>query len=295
MKFSLRQLEIFQQVAEKKSVSEAAKALHLSQSAASMGLAQLESMLGQPLFIRQGRQMELTHWGFWLQPHVQDVLAGCHTIAMGMADLDIVSGQIHIGASQTPAEQLVGELISEMDHNYPRLNIGLDVENTENVINGLLDYRYNIGVIEGHCDDARIERQVWCKDELVIVASCKHPFSRQILTSLSQLEESNWILRERGAGTREIFDSSIHKHLDQIKVHRVYDQVNVILPLVAGSQYLSCLSYRSVKPWVESGKLNILSVPELDMNREFSLIWRKQELDNPIRQAILKTANKIVS
>jgi len=294
MKFSLRQLQIFQLVAEHQSVSEAAKELHLSQSAASMGLAQLESMLGHPLFVRQGRRMELTHWGLWLRPHVHELMTSCHTIEMGMSELDLVSGQIEIGASQTPVEHLVPSLFSEMDSSFPRLNLKLQVENTEHVIEGLLDYRFDLGIIEGHCDDERIERRVWCKDELVIIASTQHPYSHQEKTSLTQLEMAQWILREQGAGTREIFDSSIHEHIEQLKVHREYDQVSVILAMVAEGNYLSCLSYRSVEASVENGQLKILNVPELSMNREFVFIWRKQDVENPSRNAILKTAKSIV-
>jgi len=294
MKFSLRQLQIFQLIAEHQRVSIAAKELHMTQSAASMSLAQLESSLGHPLFIRQGRRMELTNYGLWLRPYVHDVLSNCQTIEMGMSGMDLVSGQIYLGVSQTPAEHLVPALFSEMDKNFPRLTLKLDVENTEHVIEGLLDYRFDIGVIEGRCDDERIASEVWCQDELVILASAHHPYSHQETTSLAQLELAQWILREPGAGTREIFDSNIHKHLKQLSVHREYEQVGVILSLLERGKYLGCLSRRSVQPWVEAGKLKILNVPELNITRDFLFIWRKNESDNPSRKALLRVAKSIV-
>lgn len=294
MKFSLRQLQIFQLIAEHQRVSVAAKVLHMSQSAASMGLAQLEGALGHPLFVRQGRRMELTNYGLWLRPHVHEVLAHCRTIQMGMSGMELVSGQIQLGVSQTPAEHLVPALFCVMDRSFPQLNLKLEVENTEHVIEGLLDYRYDLGIIEGRCDDERIAQQVWCKDELVILASVKHPYSQQETTSLAQLELAQWILREPGAGTREVFDSNIHKYLKQLSVHREYEQVGVILALLERGKYLGCLSRRSVEPWVSSGKLKILNVPELNITREFLFIWRKEEDDNPSRNAILKVANSIV-
>ena len=294
MKFSLRQMQIFHLVAEHQSVSEAARALHMSQSAASMALSQLESMLGKPLFTRQGRSMELTHWGQWMRPHVHDLLASCHTIEMGMKDLDLVSGKINVGATQTPAEHLVPALVCEMDLNFPRLNLTLEVENTERVIEGLLDYRYDLGIIEGYCDDERIERKFWCKDELVIVASAQHPFAQAEKTSLRQLELGQWVLREKGAGTREIFDSSIHKYLDQIKVHREYEQTNVILNMVAEGNYLTCLSSRSVASWVQRGQLKILNVEGLTISRDFSFAWRKQDGATASRDAIIRAAQGLL-
>jgi len=295
VKFSIRQMQVFQRVAEFQSVSEAAKALNMTQSAASMALAQLESLLGKPLFNRHGRTMALTSWGLWLRPQVQQLLANCHTIEMGMKERDLVSGQISVGASQTPAAHLIPELICRLDRDFPQLQVRLGIENTEHVINGLLDYRFDLGMIEGHCDDERIELQRLCEDELVIVASAQHPFAQRDETSLTQLEMAHWILRERGAGTREIFDISIHEHLDQIKVHREYDHVGVIIALVKQGNYLTCLSRRSVQQAVSQGELAILNIPELDMARDFSFVWRKQEAASPIRSVIMKTANSVVA
>lgn len=68
LRYSLKQLAVFDAVADTGSVSQAAEKLALTQSATSMSLAQLEKMLGRPLFERQGKQMALTHWGMWLRP-----------------------------------------------------------------------------------------------------------------------------------------------------------------------------------------------------------------------------------
>lgn len=290
MKFSLRQMQVFHSVAEYQSVSEAAKSLNMSQSAASMALGQLESMLGKPLFNRNGRNMQLSHWGLWLRPQAHQLIANCHTIEQGMDDLDLVSGHINMGASQTPARYLLPELICRLDHDFPHLKVSLNVENTEHIIAGLIDYRYDIAVIEGHCDDDRLTVQPMCKDELVVVCSTQHPYAQKERVSPTQLGMANWVLRERGAGTRDIFDTNIHEHVQQIKVHREFDQAGVITEMVAQGQYLTCLSRRSVSEGVAQNKLKILNVPELKMVRNISFIWRKQELESPSRSVIIKTA-----
>ncbi len=294
MKFSLKQLQVFQMVAEHKSVSDAAKALHISQAAASMALHQLEMLLEHELFVRQGRSMELTAWGQWLRPRVHSVLLTCHSIDLGITDMDLVSGVMNIGASQTPAEHMVPRLFSDLDQSFPALRLNFTVENTEHVISGLLDYQYDLGIIEGHSDHEKITREVWCKDELVVFANSAHPYCRQNSVSLTQLEMARWILREPGAGTREIFDLSIHEHLEQINVHREYDHISVIMDMVASGEYLGCLSYRSLKTWVEQGRLAILNVPELNMKRDIAFIWRKEDEDNAAREALLNAAKKLI-
>jgi DNA-binding transcriptional LysR family regulator len=295
MKFSLRQMQVFNYVAEYQSVSEAAKELNMSQSAASMALSQLESMLEKPLFIRQGRKMKLNNSGLWLRPHVHQLLSNCHTIELGMKDRDLVSGLISLGASQTPAEHLVPALVTQLDQDFPHLQVDFGVENTEHVIQGLHEYRYDLGIIEGHCDDESMDVQKLCEDELVIVASAQHAYAQGEQTSLTQLEMAQWILRERGAGTREIFDISIHEHIDQLNVHREYDHVGVIVALVADGNYLTCLSRRSVHQAVSQGVLAILNVPELNMVRDFSFVWRKSEGSSASRVAMIKTAKTLAA
>lgn len=58
MRYSLKQLAVFEAVAHTGNVSQAAERLSLTQSATSMSLAQLEKMLGRPLFERQGKRID---------------------------------------------------------------------------------------------------------------------------------------------------------------------------------------------------------------------------------------------
>lgn len=64
-------------------------------------------MLGRPLFERQGKQMALTHWGMWLRPKAKRLLQDAQQIEMGFYEQHLLSGELKLGASQTPAEHLV--------------------------------------------------------------------------------------------------------------------------------------------------------------------------------------------
>ncbi len=193
MRYSLKQLAVFEAVADCGSVSAAADKLALTQSATSMSLAQLEKMLGRPLFERQGKQMALTHWGMWLRPKAKKLLQDAQQIEMGFYDQHLLSGEIRLGASQTPAEHLVPDLISIIDSDFPEIRIELGVKSTQGVIEGILDYKYDLGIIEGRCDDNRIHQEVWCRDHLTVVASAHHPFAKRDFVSLAQLEQAKWV------------------------------------------------------------------------------------------------------
>jgi DNA-binding transcriptional LysR family regulator len=286
VRYSLKQLAVFDAVADSGSVSQAADKLALTQSATSMSLAQLEKMLGRPLFERQGKQMALTHWGMWLRPKAKRLLQDAQQIEMGFYDQHLLSGEISMGASQTPAEHLVPDLISILDNDFPEMRIELGVKSTKGVIDGILDYKYDLGIIEGRCDDNRISQEVWCRDHLTVIASAHHPFAKCKTVSLAQLEQAKWVLREHGSGTRNIFDSSIHHLISDLDVWREYEHVPVLRSMVANGPYLTCLPYLDVERFIENGQLVALNVPDLNMERTLSFIWRADMAENPLVECI---------
>lgn len=83
MRYTLKQIAVFDAIAEYGSVSQAADYLSLTQSATSMSLSQLEKILGRSLFERQGKQMRLTHWGEWLRPRARRLLQDARQIETG--------------------------------------------------------------------------------------------------------------------------------------------------------------------------------------------------------------------
>ncbi|MGF1908557.1 LysR substrate-binding domain-containing protein [Vibrio kasasachensis] len=294
MRYSLKQLAVFDSVADTGSVSLAADKLALTQSATSMSLAQLEKMLGRPLFERQGKQMALTHWGNWLRPKAKRLLQDAQQIEMGFIEQHLLSGELCVGASQTPAEHLVPDLISRIDNDFPELRIKLNVQSTDVILQGLIDYKYDIGIIEGRCDDNRLHQEIWCRDHLTVVASAHHPFARSGRVTHSQLEQARWVLREHGSGTRMIFDSSIHHLIEDLDVWREYEHVPVLRSMVANGQYLTCLPYLDVERSIESGLLVALDVPELSMERTLSFVWRADMIENPLVECIKREGMRMM-
>lgn len=294
MRYSLKQLAVFDAVATTGSVSQAAELLSLTQSATSMSLSQLEKMLGRSLFERNGKRMALTHWGVWLRPKAKKLIHDAQQIELGFYDQHLISGELSLGASQTAAEHLVPNLISNIDNDFPEIRISLGVKNTSGIINGVLDYKYELGIIEGRCDDSRIHQEVFCTDHLIIVAAAHHPFAKHETVSLAQLEQAKWVLREHGAGTRTIFDSAIHDKIPDLDVWREYEYVPVLRTLVANGQYLSCLPYLDVVKYIERGELVALNIPELNMERTLSFIWRSSMAQNPISSCIRREGIRMI-
>ncbi|GGI97773.1 LysR family transcriptional regulator [Shewanella hanedai] len=293
MKYSLKQITVFDAVASMESVSAAARKLSMTQSAVSMSLGQLENLLGRPLFIRQGNRLTLSHWGNWLRPKARRLLQDAQHIELGLHEQHLISGKFRLCSSQTAAEHLIPELISKIDTDFPELRIDLMVENTENVIDGLLNYEFDLGIIEGRNDDTRLHQERWIDDHLVVFSSPHHPYAKCEMTSLSQLEQAKWVLREQGAGTRRIFEGAIHGIIEKLNVWKEYEQVSVLKSLVKHGQYISSLPFLDVEKEVANGELVILQTPQLNMQRHLSFIWRADSGENPLRDCIITEARRL--
>lgn len=294
MKYTLKQLSVFDAVASQESVSAAARKLSMTQSAVSMSLSQFENILDRPLFIRQGNRLTLSHWGRWLRPKAKRLLQDAQQIELGLHDQQIISGSFTLSVSQTFAEHLLPSLISKIDTDFPELRIELTVENTGRVVNGILNHNYEMGIIEGRNDDNRIYQENLLEDHLVIICSAFHPYVKHKIVNLAQLEQEKWILREQGAGTRRIFDGAVHGLIENIDVYKEYESVAVIKALVQNGTYLGCLPYLDVVTDVKKGKLVILPTPELNMTRNLAFVWRKDAGENPLRECILAEAKRLI-
>lgn len=294
LKYTLKQMMVYDAVAELESVSAAARRLSLTQSAVSMSISQLERQLDRPLFIRQGNRLALSHWGRWLRPKAKVLLQNARQIELGLHDEQLVSGVIRVSASQTAAEHLLPELIGKVDADFPELRVELMVENTEHVIDSVLNYDIDVGVIESRNDDSRIHQENWMTDHLVVVASPHHPFAQLERVSLAQLEQAKWVLREHGAGTRGIFDGAVHGLIDNLDVWKEYQHVPVLIELVKTGPYLSAIPFLDVEQDVRDNKLVVLPTPQLDMKRYISFIWRNDAGDNPLRDCLLAEGRRLL-
>src|SRR5437868_6251316 len=107
MRFSLKQIAVFDAVARLGSVSRAAEEVALSQSAASMALKELEDSLGAQLFHRHGRKLILNENGRRLQPKAHSLmrLAG----EIGTPESEDLDGTLRVAASTTVGNYVLPE------------------------------------------------------------------------------------------------------------------------------------------------------------------------------------------
>jgi DNA-binding transcriptional LysR family regulator len=275
MKITLRQLEVFNAVATHGQVTRAAQAIAMSQAAASMALAELEQQLGVALFDRVGRQLLLNDTGRMLLTRTRDVLDRAHDIETAARGETSIF-DLHLGASVTIGNHLLPDLIARFRHRYPNGRLHISRYNTEQVLAHLKAFRIDLGFVEGPAEDEDIRRLPWRQDRLMLFAAPGHPLAGRTLSG-ADLATAEWIVRERGSGTREVLDRACAD--GRITPHIVLEleQPEAIRQCVKAGLGIGCLSELELDDAFRAGTLVSLDTPSLDLRRRLDIVIHRQK------------------
>ena len=273
MHITLRQLEVFAEVLKSGSTTQASVMLALSQSAVSAALTDLEGQLGVQLFDRVGKRLVVNEHGRLLYPRALALLEQTTEIEQ-LFRKD--NGAIRVYASSTIGNYILPAMIARYRQDFPDLPLELSVGNSQDVINAVLDFRVDIGLIEGPCHSTEIISEPWLEDELVVFAAPSSPLTKGPVT-LEQLAASPWILRERGSGTRELVDYLLLSHLPRFQMAMELGNSEAIKHAVRHGLGISCLSRRVIAEQLQAGTLSEVTVPLPRLVRTLGRVHHRQK------------------
>lgn len=276
MKYSLRQLEIFVTISRTESVSRAAEALSLSQSATSTALSELERQFDLQLFDRVGKSLRINETGRQLLPRAVELLDRAHEIEallQGHAGF----GYMKIGATLTVGNYLATLLVAKFLQVHPESSIQLQVHNTSTIVQQIVNHELDLGLIEGDTHHPDIEVQPWIADELVVFSAPGHQLAKASSISIEQLLQEQWILREKGSGTRETFDRALRNNHSKLNIRLELEHTEAIKRAVESGLGIGCISRLALKDAFRRGSLVPLATPDLNLGRYFYFLWHKQK------------------
>jgi len=298
---SLRQLQIFCAIALTGSTTQARQDIALSQSATSAALNELERLLSIDLFERVGKRLVLNENGRTLLPKAQALLNDASNIEKMSNNLFQQAKSLRIGASTTLGNYVLPKLLStflkeflpnENDSWHSQVIIG----NTEKICSAVASFELDVGLIEGPCHEAALNVVPWVQDELIIVASPKHPLLKinsnlkKEQVSVKMLGEQMWILRELGSGTRESTDQFLLPHLGSYKFSIELGSSEALKNAVIQGLGIACLSQWVVHDALKSGHLVALKIPSMLFKRQSYLVTHRDKCQTSILQNFLDLA-----
>jgi DNA-binding transcriptional LysR family regulator len=215
MAMNLHLLRVLAAVVEQQGFSRAAETLHVSQSAVSKAVRELEHQLELPLLERGRGQrgVHLTEHGQALYEHARGIFAMERLAAEEARDrLALRKGRLRIGASTTIAGYWLPRALAIFAARHPGLDIALVVGNTRESGQALLDCEVDVAFVEGEVRDERIRSVLWQREPLRLVVAAASPLASQRRVTAASLARHTWLLREQGSGTRQAAEALLAEH-----------------------------------------------------------------------------------
>lgn len=214
VRLELRQIQYFIEVAKREHMTDAADALHVAQSAVSRQIVNLETELGVNLFIREGRNIRLTHIGQMFLKKMEQAMDVIEQAKREIEEnLDPKKGTVRIGFPSSLSAYLLPSVVSAFRKDYPDVNFqlhqGAYYYLIDSVIRGDIDMAL-LGPVPK--EDHRVKSEIFFLENLVALLPSNHPLAKRKSISLDDLRNDAFILSPQGYILRDLVVNACKQH-----------------------------------------------------------------------------------
>lgn len=266
-------LKVFVAVAEKGNFTRAAEELNMTQPAVSQYIQSLERSLGAKLLERSNKFVRLTQAGEIVLHHARSIL-GMYTRMQTLVDdvLQRAGGGLSIGASYTFGEYVLPHILAYMREHYPLIVPKVQIGNTAEVAEMILNHEADIGIIEGEYSHDKLYVEEFAEDEMYIIVPSDERFTGRTSIAVEELKQETWVVREIGSGTRRAAERMFVSRDFSPEVQVEFGSTQLIKESVEAGLGVTLLSHWAVRKEIKLGTLQMLKPEGNPVRRHFSLI-----------------------
>jgi len=271
-----RQLAAFCAVVERRSFSQAAERLGVTQPAVSLQVRALEKRLGTQLLDRSGRRVEPTEAGRRLYRGAQRLLQLEEQLLDEVAaegDGE-VTGDLSIGASTGPAAIVVPLLLCEFQSAHSGVRVSLEVHDTQTVVQLVADRELELGIVGAARRHRAVRFEPFMQDEVILACPPGHRLAGKTI-SVADLRDQPLIVMQEGAGVRQIVEDELRRlgaKLRDLDVSLELGLQESVRSAVQAGYGISFISRAAVESELKAGTLAEARVEGMHLRREISLV-----------------------
>jgi DNA-binding transcriptional LysR family regulator len=278
---TLQQMEALILLVEERSFSRAAKRMLLTQPALTKNIQNIEDCLGVKVVYRSNTGVTLTPEGKILYDYAQRIVRLRREAAEKIQQIhENAGGDVYVAASTIPATYILPRALSDFKDKHGDIRVFMKTEDSQEVMNMVLDREVEIGVIGKKPYHAKLLVQPLWSDRLILVVPKGHRWIKQKAVDLEDLVKEPFVLREKGSATREVFETYIKENksfsLSQFNVCAELGSSAAVVEAVLAGLGVSVLSIHAVLRELASKMLFEIPMLSCRIERLFHLIYLKQ-------------------
>jgi len=289
-----RQLAAFCTVVDRRSFSQAAEQLGVTQPAVSLQIRTLEKRLGLQLLDRSGRRVEPTEAGRRLYRNAQRLLALEEQLLaeLGEEAGGELTGRLEIGASTGPGGTVLPVALAEFQRLHPGVRVALQVSDTQHVIEQVARREVELGVVGAARRHRGVVFEPFFHDEVVLAVPRGHRFAGKTVT-LDELKREPLVLMQEGAGVRQVIDDELRAagvRLRDLDVALELGLQESARSAVLGGFGVTFISRSAIEADLAAGAVGVARVEGLDPWREISLVRSAGRAETRVAQTFVEFA-----
>jgi DNA-binding transcriptional LysR family regulator len=272
----LRQLEILQAIAETGSFTACGRKLHVSQSAISRQILLLEEELGEPLFLRSGRQVRMTPAAESLVQLGQRVFLDVRETVGAITDRTReLRGTLRLSGGMTVCLYVFPPLLKHLRRVHPHLDVRLTVAMAGRSVQELRGGRVDAGLLTLPVDESDLVTVPVLREELLLVTTPTHPLARRRKVAPKDLAGLPFVLFEVGSATRKVIDTFFASEGIEPTVVMDTENVEIIKAMVKTGLGVGIVPYQAVAREVKAGQLFCARIEGYELIRETGWVYAR--------------------
>lgn len=285
----MRHIRLVAALSSHGSVTAAARALSLSQSALSHQLRELETQLRTPLYVRTRQRMVPTAAGERLLALVADVAKELHRFEhqalSGRFDQD--RAEVGVAVESYTSYHWLPEVLEQFRERWPGIDIQIRPEFARDIPAGLRDGAVDLALVYSQPADPRIQTQHILDDCYVVVTSPRHALQALPFVPLDALEQEH-LLVSTASEPVPILDDVMRPAGVEPRLTTFVPLTETLIELAAADIGVAVLPQWVARPALESGKVKSRPLTELGVRRSWYVASRRDDPTTEYRERLIE-------
>ena len=267
----VRHLKLVETVAKEGGLTKAANRLHVTQSALSHQLRDIEDKLGTPLFLRLNKKMLLTQAGERLLGSAPAVLDELKRVEEDIRQIALHrEGILRISTECYTCYHWLPPVLKPFNREFPRVEVRIVAEATHRPIEALLDGKLDLAITSAATRNQKLMFKPLFKDEMVVIVSPDHPLASRSYVSAKDFAAEHLLVYSLPKEELTIFQKILSpagispKHLSRVEL------TEAIIEMVKAGLGVGVMARWAVTPHIDAGSLRALPLTAKGFHRQWS-------------------------